>query len=87
MITIERCPCGDCETYGLSDGTFFQGSGWPKELAQRHADCFNAMDGIEDPFEFMRQVAYLLEAARGVVTLEHGHLPLREAIESFGDFQ
>lgn len=67
MITIERCPCGDCETYGLSDGTFFQGNGWPKELAQRHADCFNAMDCIDDPLAYRRDVLTLTIRSQAVM--------------------
>lgn len=43
-VKIVKCSCGDlvCNKYGLSDGTFFQGTGWSKELAQRHAAAFNA---------------------------------------------
>jgi hypothetical protein len=53
-VTIVKCRCGDevCKTYGLSDGTFYQGNGWPKERAQQYADAINAYDGNVAKSEF-----------------------------------
>lgn len=43
-VEIVKCPCGDsiCSTYGLSEGMFYQGSGWDKETAERMAAAWNA---------------------------------------------
>lgn len=48
MVTTVKCKCGDpvCNTYGLSDGTFYQGNGWPKERAEQYAEAINAYDKI-----------------------------------------
>lgn len=43
-VTIVKCPCGHCETYGLSDGLFYQGCGWSRERAQQYADAINRAD-------------------------------------------
>lgn len=43
-VKVVKCSCGDpvCQTYGLDDGLFYQGSGWSKELAEKHAKAYNA---------------------------------------------
>jgi hypothetical protein len=45
-VVIVKCPCGHkgCNTYGLSDGLFYQGCGWSRERAQQYADAINAVD-------------------------------------------
>lgn len=49
MVTIEHCQCGHptCKTYGVSNGTFYQGCGWSKRDAEFVAHCFNNRDYIE----------------------------------------
>jgi hypothetical protein len=46
MVTIIKCNCGSetCNRYSLSDGIFYQGSGWEKKRAQQYADAINAYD-------------------------------------------
>lgn len=48
MVTIVKCSCGAevCNRYGLSEGIFHMGCGWPKERAQQYADAINAYDNI-----------------------------------------
>ncbi len=43
-VTVVKCPCGDkiCKTYGLSFGTFYQGSGWSQADAEEIARRINA---------------------------------------------
>jgi hypothetical protein len=44
VVTIVKCNCGECDRYGLSDGTFYRGNGWEKERAQEYADAINEYD-------------------------------------------
>lgn len=46
MVTIVKCSCGECDRYGLSEGTFYMGSGWSKERAQEYADAINYYDEV-----------------------------------------
>lgn len=48
MVIAEKCPCGRCSTYGVSNGTFYQGCGWEKEDAEFVAWCFNNKEQIQD---------------------------------------
>jgi hypothetical protein len=45
-VEIVKCPCGhpNCNTYGLSDGLFYNGCGWSRERAQQYADAINEAD-------------------------------------------
>lgn len=40
-IMAVKCMCGECSTYGLSYGTFYQGSGWTKEEAEWIAEMLS----------------------------------------------
>lgn len=57
MVTIVKCQCGDsiCNTYGLSDGTFYRGNGWPQERAQQYANAINAYDNEQHQLELLRK--------------------------------
>lgn len=59
MVTIVKCPCRHawCPYYGLSDGFFSQGTGWPKERAQQYADAINAYDAMPQAIKDMRRRA------------------------------
>lgn len=52
-VSIERCMCGHpaCKTYGVSNGTFYQGCGWGKHDAEFVAFCFNNRQIIEENME------------------------------------
>ena len=42
-VTVIKCQCGHafCNRYGLSDGDFPQGTGWPKYRAEQYAQAIN----------------------------------------------
>lgn len=69
-VEIVKCQCGDpiCTRYGLNDGLFYQGCGWDKETAERHAACWNAC--IDFPTALLK-------------LLEHGLIPANETAESY----
>ena len=48
VVHIKKCQCGSpvCNRYGLSNGMFYQGSGWDKDVAERMAKCWNANIGV-----------------------------------------
>lgn len=48
-IRLVKCNCGDpgCDRYAFSDGTFYQGNGWPKEVAERHLHAVNSYDATQ----------------------------------------
>jgi len=48
-VTAVLCPCGykNCKTYGVSNGTFYQGCGWDKESAEFVAWAFNNQEQIK----------------------------------------
>ena len=43
LVKATKCLCSHptCKTYGVSNGTFYQGCGWEKEDAEFVAWCFN----------------------------------------------
>jgi hypothetical protein len=55
-LTIEKCPCGNpaCNTYGVQQGMFYQGSGFDKDEAEEIACRFNAH---KDMLEALEQIA------------------------------
>lgn len=69
-VEIEKCQCGAsiCNRYGLNDGTFYQGCGWDKETAERHAACWNACRDL--PTALLK-------------SLEHGLIPVNETAASY----
>ncbi len=44
MVNVTKCQCGHplCKTYGVSNGTFYQGCGWDRDTAIFVAYCFNS---------------------------------------------
>lgn len=49
-VTAVLCPCGHktCKTYGVSNGTFYQGTGWDLESASFVAWAFNNRQALEN---------------------------------------
>lgn len=70
-LTLKQCSCGaQCKTYGFKQGTFYQGSGFDKETAERVASSYNACTHMDDPKEI---VAALISLARDVESIELHH--------------
>lgn len=82
QLTIERCHCAydACQTYGFKEGTFYQGSGFEKETAERIATSYNVTVNMDDPKEV---VDALISLARDVsnLTLHHPRLVMQRADE------
>ena len=47
-IHTVKCPCDhpSCETFSLTEGTFYQGAGWDRELAELYAALRNAAPSL-----------------------------------------
>ena len=50
LVKATKCLCSHptCKTYGVSNGTFYQGCGWKKEDAEFVAWCFNNREQIQE---------------------------------------
>ena len=70
QVTIVKCRCGSsvCNTYGLSDGIFPQGAGWPKHRAEQIAQSINAYDADQ------AKIKALVEAINEAVRLLDDHV-------------
>jgi hypothetical protein len=89
MVTIIKCRCGNsvCNTYGLSEGMFYQGCGWPKERAQQYADAINHYDQ-ERWILGLPSVEVYVEEPIGYVTREMAAdacEPLMEGMSMYND--
>lgn len=69
-VEIVKCPCGKCNTYGLSDGLFYAGCGWSKERAQQYADAINAADRLRSVRGEQGALHYRLEKRDSAVAGE-----------------
>ena len=64
-ITIVKCLCGEeiCDYYGLSDGAFHQGTGWPRMRAQEYADAINAYEKNQETIATLKVIALRLQGS------------------------
>lgn len=69
QITVVKCACGDahCSTWGLSNGTFYQGSGWDKETADRLVACWNLFTGVGQLLNGADVVLAAVEKVKGII--------------------
>lgn len=54
-LTPEKCPCGHeaCDTWGFKEGTYYQGCGFPREIAEEIAKRYEQYDTL---VEALRQI-------------------------------
>lgn len=82
QVTIVKCNCNSptCNRHSLSDGVFYQGSGWEKERAQEYADAINNYARVLHERNTLAEAIIQAATERGIINddapLEGAHLLL-----------